>query len=260
MASVADYERAICVAPDDDEPRHRLAELLTRQGDPRGRFIELQLEVAAVRAAADVSPARWGERWLAAEELRRRHGAGWCPALPLDARAPVFARGFVEQVTVASRAVATAEALFAVAPIRRLHICDAGGDPGALFTCAALERLVALDFTGDRLGDPGVIALATCPHLTRLRWLDLASNDVGAIGVEAILASSFLTELRYCRLAWNRVASPEEVAGMDGGVVSTEPTASTLDAEARFGPRPWLRAPSRHRYAYPPDPDDVLGA
>ncbi|MEZ4399306.1 MAG: TIGR02996 domain-containing protein [Kofleriaceae bacterium] len=258
MASLADLERAVCAAPDDDGPRHALAARLDARGDPRGRFIALQLEVAAVRAAADVRPNQWAERWLAAEDLRRRHGATWTPPLPAGVDAPVFARGFVEQVAAPAALVATPAALFAAAPIRRLHLRDVV-DVDALFAQPSLARMVALDFTGCRLGDRGAVALAACPHLTRLRWLDLADNDLGDLGVDALVRSPYLAQLRYCRLAWNRAPSPEEAAGMDGGVAWTEPTALTLAAEAAAGPRPWLRAPSIHRYAYPPAPDDVIG-
>jgi uncharacterized protein (TIGR02996 family) len=260
IVDAAELERAICADPDDDVPRRALADRLRERGDPRGRFIELQLRVADARRSEDVSAARWGAWWLEAEELRRRHGAAWMPPLPAFATDPQFARGFVEQVTAPAAALVERSAeLVAAAPIRRLHVADAGPIAGRFFASPALARMIALDFTGDRLGDAGAIALAASPHLARVVWLDLSNNRIGAAGLDALLASPHLGALRYCRFAWNLVDSPEEGHGVEGGVVSTEAGEATLAAEARYGPRPWLRAPSLHPHAYPPEPDDLLG-
>lgn len=261
MPSIADLERAICAAPAELGPRHEVARRLLGRGDPRGRFIALQLEVAARRAAADLSPSAWGEPWREAEELRRQHGAAWVPALPAEVDTPIFTGGFVEHVRAPAALLARPEALLRVAPIRRLHLHSVD-DPVALFAQPALARLVALDLSRCHLDDDGARALARCPHLTGLRWLDLAGNRLGEAGIDALVRSPYLTELRYCRLAWNRAPSPEEACGTDGGdgVVWTEASELTRAAEAAAGPRRWLRAPSLHPNAYPPAPDDVLGS
>lgn len=246
----------VLARPDDDAPRWAAARAL--HGDPRGRFIELQLEVARMRREADVSAATWGAAWREADALRLAHGATWIPPLPAWATEPLFARGFVEQVTVDADAfVRDAPALFAVAPIRRLRLRVTGAHP--VLTSPHLARMIALDFANAALGDAGAAALARAA-VGRVVWLDLGGNQIGAAGLDALLASTALRSLQYLRFAANLVPTPEEGYGVDDGVISTADTDATLAAEARFGPRAWLRAPSLHPNAYPPDPDDLLGS
>lgn len=250
----------VLARPHDDEPRRAVARALTERGDPRGRFIELQLEVARLRREADVSAATWGKLWLEADALRVAHGASWVPQLPAWASAPMLVRGFVEYVEVDADAfVRHAPALFAVAPIRRLHLRGITGAHEVL-SSIHLARMISLDFSGNTLGDVGAAALATSPHVTHVLWLDLAGNQIGAAGLDALLSSMQLRSLRYLRFAANLVPTPEEGYGVDNGVVDTSPTEATLAAEARYGLRAWLRAPSLHPYAYPPEPDDLLGS
>jgi uncharacterized protein (TIGR02996 family) len=253
----SELEAAVLSRPSDDAPRLELAALLRAKGDPRGEFIALQLDMARIRSSADVGATRWLPLWERAEALRRKNGDAWLPALPDVAGSPVFARGFVEEVTVPAAALARAGDLVAVAPIRRLSISAIGADREQLFAKPILARMISLDLFGLRLGDAGAVALARSPHLHQLVWLDLSNNDIGRAGLDAILASPRLPRLRYLGFRANAVESPVEGFGVDGGIVSTGPSQATLEAEARFGYKAWLHAPSLHPNAYPPGPEDL---
>lgn len=259
LAMMDALEHQILVSPEDDRPREQLANALIARGDPRGEFIALQLEVARIRRSADVSAARWGGAFRRATQLLEEHRASWLPPLPPWATDPYFRRGFVEGVTVdAERFLRDAPILYAVAPIRRLAVRGAGPIAEQLFTQEALDRLISLNLRENGLGDAGTIALAASPHAARLRWLDLEANDIGAAGLDAVLASPYLRQLAFLAFRWNLVPSPEEGYAVENGISSILPTEETDAAEAKYGPRPWLRAPSLHMYAYPPEPDDVV--
>jgi uncharacterized protein (TIGR02996 family) len=81
------YE-AVYAAPDDDAPRHVLADALLERGDPRGELIALQL-------AATRDPRR--ER-----ELLEHHAASWAGGVAA-AGAVVFERGFPARVQLAAK-------------------------------------------------------------------------------------------------------------------------------------------------------------
>ncbi len=82
---------AICEAPDDDEPRLVLADLLSTRGDPRGEFIALQIaaEVGVNREAHD-----------RAEALLAEHEFAWLAPLPVRVASWTFRRGFLDCVWV----------------------------------------------------------------------------------------------------------------------------------------------------------------
>jgi uncharacterized protein (TIGR02996 family) len=253
----SELEAAVLSRPSDDAPRYELARLLRAKSDPRGEFIALQLEVARIHRSADVGASAWVDQWERAEALRHTYGDLWLPALPDFATSPVFVRGFVEEVTVPSAALARSDELVAAAPIRRLSISAIDDQGGQLFANPILARMIALDLFGLRIGDHGAIALARSPYVQELVWLDLSSNDIGRAGLDAILASPRLPRLRYLGFRANAVESPVEGFGVDGGIVSTGPSQATLEAEARFGYKAWLHAPSLHPNAYPPGPEDL---
>ncbi|MEZ4451856.1 MAG: hypothetical protein R3B09_20500 [Nannocystaceae bacterium] len=76
---------AICDAPDDDEPRERLAAYWIARGEPRGEFVRAQLAGDDRRA----------------EALLKRHGADWTDGLPVDREGRVYRRGFLCEARVA---------------------------------------------------------------------------------------------------------------------------------------------------------------
>jgi uncharacterized protein (TIGR02996 family) len=87
----ADLVAAIYADPDDDAPRHVLADYLSDRGDPRGEFISLQL----AHARNDVRIAR-------ELELQQAHATEWLGALAqvLDVRRSRFERGFLSHAAI----------------------------------------------------------------------------------------------------------------------------------------------------------------
>jgi uncharacterized protein (TIGR02996 family) len=87
----AELLAAIYADPDDDGPRHVLADYLSDRGDPRGEFISLQL----ARRSDDMRLAR-------ELELQQAHGADWLGPLAtvVDLRRSQFARGFLAHAAI----------------------------------------------------------------------------------------------------------------------------------------------------------------
>ncbi len=95
--SAADpFLRAVLAHPDDDQPRLVYADWLDEQGDPRGEFIRLQVELAR-HGPAHPRHKGWMRR---AAELFLQHGREWGRPLQGWVRPCRFRRGFVETVFV----------------------------------------------------------------------------------------------------------------------------------------------------------------
>ncbi|MFY1573437.1 hypothetical protein ACN26Z_00905 [Verrucosispora sp. WMMD703] len=107
---------------------------------------------------------------------------------------------------------------------------------------ACLNRLVALDLSGNPIGDDGLATLVDSPHLGRLRWLGLAGCGIGAAGAEALAATRNLPALRYVDLSDNLVQVTAQGYGqhIDGSPVWVEMPALGQDLIARYGHLPWL--------------------
>ncbi|MBA2540243.1 MAG: FHA domain-containing protein [Deltaproteobacteria bacterium] len=88
---VARLIAAICKAPEDDEPRLVLADLLTARGDPRGEFISYQ--IAAETSVNTEAASR-------ADALLARHELDWLAPLPIPLASWTFRRGFLDCVWV----------------------------------------------------------------------------------------------------------------------------------------------------------------
>ncbi|WP_408058114.1 hypothetical protein [Verrucosispora sioxanthis] len=108
---------------------------------------------------------------------------------------------------------------------------------------AGLDRLIALDLTGNPIGDDGLTALVDSPHLGRLRWLGLAGCGIGAAGAEALAAATGnLPALRYADLSDNLVDVTAQGCGqhIDGSPVWVEMPPLGQELIARYGALPWL--------------------
>ena len=150
----------ICELPDDDGPRLIYADWLDEQGDPLGDFIRVQIALARLPATDRRRPGLVRVE----RDLIDRYGDWW--ASPFDglATGPVFRRGFVDEVKVTARQfLARGEELFAVWPIRRLHLLDLGGRLDSALSSPLLARLVGLTIFAQHLGEPLGRALAASP-------------------------------------------------------------------------------------------------
>jgi uncharacterized protein (TIGR02996 family) len=87
----AELFASVYADPDDDGPRHVLADALSDRGDPRGEFIALQLDRGRKRIG------------LARElELQQAHASEWLGALAIvvDVRRSHFERGFLSHAAL----------------------------------------------------------------------------------------------------------------------------------------------------------------
>ena len=193
--------------PDDDAPRLVYADWLEERGDAdRAEFIRLQCALA--RAAPDTPASTRLQRRQ--QRLLREHEAAWRGGLPKlrGVRWGKFWRGFVAGATVTRgpALAAAAPALFAAAPVQRLHIeaLDAAGAAGlaAIPPTARLTHLRARP-TNEYAAEGEVnaaVPLAHLPQLSYLTELDLDYMGVGPAGAEALAASPYLGRLRVLTL------------------------------------------------------------
>jgi uncharacterized protein (TIGR02996 family) len=227
--------------PDDDAQRLIFADWLDEEGDPRGRFIRVQLALAEL---PEGNPAR---RRLQAEEqsLLDAHRDAWEAPLRGLATGFVFRRGFVDELNVAAKQfLRHAHEIFTASPVRHVHLLDVSDSLPEVLQSPYLSRLVGLTVHGqhtgeplaravaraehlaglkrlaltrNRLGDDAAEQLALAPNLANLEELDLAENVIGETGARALAASPRLGKLRRLEVRSNRFgpAGAEAVAGSE---------------------------------------------
>jgi uncharacterized protein (TIGR02996 family) len=220
---------AIAASPDDDAPRRVYADALLDAGEPQGELIHLQCELAAGSLTRDEAVARRRRE----RELLLGHGARWTEGLRAIARAPVFRRGFVDEVTVdTERFPEVGDRVFAAAPaLRGVRFegprstyepeQEVAGSARLLsiwqraIACPAMRRVRGFGY-GDfgyvcrvfgevtpgweSLGDPALVALLAT-DTSRLDCLD--AYDSGYRGHEALFASAQLARLTRLAL-WSQ--------------------------------------------------------
>src|SRR5262247_2925035 len=98
------YLEKIRQHPNENALRFKYAEWLSQRGDPRGKFIRLQLNIIQQRKAGST---KWFDTYEKAEHLEKKHRQEWLEAdgvLESPAWAAVddfcFYRGMIEEVTV----------------------------------------------------------------------------------------------------------------------------------------------------------------
>src|SRR5262245_59749396 len=207
----------VIARPDWDGPRLIYADWLGERNDPRWEFIRLQCTLAQLPAGDDRRP----ELQVRADELLKVHQDRWAGPLAGLVSGWRFHRGFIDTVYVdARRFLTNAERVFALAPVRFMHLLDVGRRIAEVAASPALARLrgltlfashggdavaravafsrhvsglTELNLGRNRITDDGAGALATSPYLTNLTSLDLSENEIGEAGAGAIAASSTLT-------------------------------------------------------------------
>ncbi|MFD8383527.1 hypothetical protein ACFV2X_34300 [Streptomyces sp. NPDC059679] len=194
---------------------------LVEQGDARGTLIQLEQRRARTRPA-DREPLA---REIAA--LVDEHQQSWDAALPPGVTVVARRYGFATTVAVewSDDAPGLIEQALRERFVTALRItppaeadeddCDDWDydeeedeltpppiEAGALASLD-LSRLVALDLSYLRIGDPGAKALAAATGTGRIRALDLRYCGVGDTGLAALAASPGLGELRRLHLQSN---------------------------------------------------------
>lgn len=230
---------------EDDTARLRYA-LALPEGDPRRRFILLQLQSAHI-LSHEGNADDWDLEHRVRKEaaaLLAQHGAEWAAAVQkvVPGAKLGFNRGFVEEIDLSPRQfLARAEALFAAAPILKVRLTDADG-LSALLQSLHLDRVRALSLSGVKIGEVGAHAIAASPHVRGLRWLSLHGGGIGPGGLEALAQSPNLPELRWAELGANGFPLPAEQPGSTDGdwVYDWQLPALGRELEARHGRKEWL--------------------
>ncbi|TJZ57329.1 hypothetical protein FCH28_07835 [Streptomyces piniterrae] len=222
--------------PDDVAAWRAYGVSLREQGDARGKLIELQQRHACVADTARREELA-GEIGLLMEE----HRAGWDAELPTDVTVEARRHGFATKVAVewSDEAPALIEralrSRFVTALRIKPGVDEVGEDWGneeehydedgipiapppieadALATLD-LGRLVELDLSYFRIGDPGAKALTAAAGDGRIETLDLRYCGMGDVGLAALTASPNFAAVRRLHLQGNTVTA-EGVRSLGG--------------------------------------------
>jgi uncharacterized protein (TIGR02996 family) len=181
----------VLAEPDNLEVRRVYADALLERGDPRGEFIQVQLELASATAQDE-------QRELLArreQQLLKQHEKEWLGDLRQHILRWRWRCGFLHEITTSdSKWSLGRDALVAREPVRRARIT---GVRGGLYFGDAVGRLAALSLPDNRLKPKKIKELLESRHVQALRGLDLHGNPVGDEGLK-ILAGGLprLVELR----------------------------------------------------------------
>jgi uncharacterized protein (TIGR02996 family) len=237
---------AVLADPNDEAPRRALAVFYDAKGDPHGELIRLQLELAAQQATG----VRDGKLLARERELIKKHGRAWAAPLADLITGHAFHRGFIGEVTLPlDRFLDVAPTLFAAAPIQHLNLTAPRIRLAELLRSPHLARLTSLGLDNLGLTDDDARAIAGAETLRALRYLSLSFNKIGRPGVEALAASPWLASLAVLDLTKNPCDPIPKPAGhdVDGRVTAIDRPMIANELVARHGERPWL--------ANPEDPD-----
>jgi uncharacterized protein (TIGR02996 family) len=212
---------AILAAPEDDAARRVLADELTDRGDPRGEFIQVQLELESA------SSPRREELEKRVKTLRRKHEQAWLEPIRRHIQKWTWRRGFLDHVemleymwlkggaavldahpvrSVGVRGIANLPAVVASPELRRIRSIALSGhfvDPmmRVIVESPNTRHLVSLDLGHQRLGDKGLEILAG--GLPALEELGLAGNlGITAAGIKTLGGASFYPKLRSLDLSY----------------------------------------------------------
>lgn len=213
MSTSADFLASIVARPSLDEPRLAYASWLTKQKNPRGEFIRVQVALA--------QPDGGGadrEKLLKREQtLLKKHADEWSGELPKWAResAPGFVRGFPEVRCDASNWLSGGAELAKQFPLHRVNMKATAKTLPQLAKSAALRQVELLDLSHSPLDDASVAAFVTSPNLGELSALYLWRCGLGAGAARAIAESPHLANLRKLQLEENRL-TVDGVAALAG--------------------------------------------
>ena len=190
----------ILAEPADDSPRLMYADWLEERADPRGEFIRLQCERAAIGDGAALdkeASARWRMLVERETELLAAHGALWSG--PISELAPThqFERGFVESIELpADDFLGRAEKLFALAPIRRVALTGNLTKAARRWrSLGCLKRIERLSLRGNLGINQFAKELASAADHANLRELAIELCLAGTAAVRSLAFSSRLTGL-----------------------------------------------------------------
>lgn len=238
---------AVLQSPDADAPRTVYADWCTDEVDPaarvRAEFIRLQLEMERPGALEPEMALRSSVRQ---RRLLSTWRDNWGEILGGRVGEFDFHRGFVELVVMsASEFLASARALFDVAPIRHLDITSLGDFPKRFFDSDLLSRIRSLSMERCRLSDRDIVWLTESPHVRELRWLAIGENFIRMPGAEALASarSTTLPKLQFVRLFGNPVDPTERYSHDQGAIVDRWLPPEGQQLEDVHGRIEWLHRP-----------------
>lgn len=213
-----------------DAERQREADALTAAGDPRGRFVTVQLALEVTDPESETFRTLSDEeRWLLA-----RHGEEWAERLGLRLNETEWARGAVERASLTwSRFLIVGPQILATARPRTLSLHGPRRDIAFLARCEAAGCVERLDLSGrltaDEItvlvespyfasllaldveidtGGARALAAASSPALKCLRTLGLTGSKLDVEAVEALASASWFPQME--ELLWEFSSLPEE--------------------------------------------------
>jgi uncharacterized protein (TIGR02996 family) len=229
---VAESEREqflaeILANPSDMAPRLIFADWLEEQGDPRGEFIRIQLELSE----ASENYARREELDERQDQLRRAHEAEWCASLKGKVTGYTFGGGFVESVEMTyDQAIRHSDDLAKLIPLRRLIVSRGGRVNDRLFSLAILRtietlRVEQMSLDPNLRGEPPKHPLANLQHLAvvqshltdddvrtilkfsmpRLVYVDFSSNELRNSAAELMASHPIADQLQSLSLYDNQI-------------------------------------------------------
>jgi uncharacterized protein (TIGR02996 family) len=202
MAHPAEFWQDILARPQDDLPRLRYADWLSGRDQPLADFIRLQCHLAQEPACA----RRAMEMEAQQQELLADYSALWAGALVDHSSWWSYRRGFVDEISVTTHALATgAGDLFHEAPLEDLHLEPDGTELAQLPSVPELTRTVFLDLSAHPIGDDGVAQLAQAPFLAHVHGLNLTSCGLQGTGLNALGYSPHAHKLRELYLCDNSI-------------------------------------------------------
>lgn len=237
MSTADELYRAVLAKPAHDGPRRTYARYLETTGDELGEYIRLSLD-------ADRNRPTNKNRWL---ELHNKLMPRLSAPIASWVRSDQPDRGLVALVQMDGRTFVDHGAdVFAKAPIQHLDLVDTKAVFADVVRSPILAKVQTLTFTKNGLGDADAKLLADSPHVKHLVYLSLFDNKIGQPGIEAIAASKNLSALRVFHFDYNEVESPVGRSVNDGvsGLESYQP-GSPLAAVLRktYGEKAWLELP-----------------
>jgi uncharacterized protein (TIGR02996 family) len=236
--------KAVLDDPDNDAPRLRYADWCEQQSDEptkaRAEFILLQIEIAQMSSSVVDRGGAYHQMYRAMK-LQDEYKTVWTSFFGAIIFSCEFNRGFVELVSLMARDfLDNAPQLFDLAPIYHLDLTNVITDAEEFFASTHLGRMRSLRMDNCNLEDRHLQLLAASPYVAELRWLSVRENRIGMPGIEALATSPNLKQLVYSDFSGNPVDPCEEL-GIDGEVVVTSwlPEAGQI-LESRHGTIPWL--------------------
>lgn len=190
---------------DDDAPRLVYADWLAEHGDPRGEFIHLQIQRAALKHGSS-QVRRLRKREL---ELLRENEDDWVGPFADLAERYEFRRGFVSHVKLGlSRFLKCVDELFQHAPIDSLILRLGASRTRQFFEVPQLRKLRSLVLKKSRLDEAAMRAFQDCGHFEDLRHAEFDQCELSPHGCR-VLAETHLPNLKSLDLSGNTAIGGE---------------------------------------------------